>query len=159
MIEEEYQRHWSHLKEAVSVMLHSPSGQPPNNKISFEATYSAVYKCVCDHQAERLHNDLMELVSGVLQDWRNHLESLDSNNTIVFLQQLDNFTVQYMQSLPFIVPIFAYMNRFYVVYKLCTDLQTLLINLYGNIIIDPIVEKVIGKYYTYKYALRFTGKK
>ena len=31
--------------------------------------YSAVYKCVCKHQAERLHSDLMCHVESIVKKW------------------------------------------------------------------------------------------
>jgi len=140
---EDYQLHWGHLKEALSLLFNGSAQQPSTHKISFEETYSAVYKCVCDHQAERLHADLMDHIGGVLRGWRNQLESAAGGSDADLINQLERCTVKYMAAVPVIVPIFAYMNRFYVASKLCTDLQTLLLALYAHLITDPIAEKVI----------------
>lgn len=60
------------------------------------------------------------------------------------VQELDTFTTRFMQALPVIVPIFNYMNRFYIASKLRTDLQTLLLSLYAEIISDAFAEKVVS---------------
>merc|ERR1712223_1782958 len=60
---------WPMLRETVDTLLLKPSYEP----FSYEKMYSAVYKCVCKHQAERLHSDLMCHVESIVKKWSQNL--------------------------------------------------------------------------------------
>jgi len=140
----EYQTYWLLLKGAVDLMLVNPDNEAtPTHKISFEETYSAVYKCVCEHKAEQLYNDLMGHISGIIRSWKERLNCV-ANDPISLVKGVEEFTAKFVQSIPVIVPIFAYMNRFYVVPKQGTDLQLILIKVYDDIITSPLSENVIN---------------
>ena len=141
----EYSEHWERLRSAVDLMLVNPDNEAtPTHKISFEETYSAVYKCVCDHRSDQLYADLMAHVGGVVRDWRDRLNVV-TNDPVAFVTGVDECTAKFVRAIPVIVPIFAYMNRFYVVPKMGSDLQVVLINLYEEIITGPLVQDVISK--------------
>ena len=53
--------------------------------------------------------------------------------------------VQYFHALGGIVPIFTYMNRFYIEAKLHTDLKTELIKIFSCLVADPHVARLIRK--------------
>ena len=51
MMEDEYMGHWTTLRSTIDLLLVNPENlTSPTHKISFEETYSAVYKCVCSHK-------------------------------------------------------------------------------------------------------------
>ena len=50
-MEDEYMCHWTTLRSTIDLLLVNPENlTSPTHKISFEETYSAVYKCVCSHK-------------------------------------------------------------------------------------------------------------
>ena len=72
--------------------------------------YSAVYKCVCKHQAERLYADLMKHVEGVVKEWSSKLEELRQKGDIVaFSLEFHRIISQFFTALSSIVPIFIYL--------------------------------------------------
>lgn len=139
----EYQTFWALLRGAIDMMLVNPDNEDtPTHKISFEETYSAVYKCVCEHKAEQLYTDLIGHISSIVRSWKDRLDCLQ-NDPIALVKSVDEFTKKFVQSIPVIVPIFAYMNRFYVVQKLGQDLQEILIKAYDDLITAPLAANVI----------------
>jgi len=119
----DYDQHWPLLRDTVDVVLHQPAGS--YHPFSYEKMYSAVYKCVCKHQAERLYADLMKHVEGVVKEWSSKLEELRQKGDIVaFSLEFHRIISQFFTALSSIVPIFIYLNRFYVESRLNTNLVT-----------------------------------
>lgn len=76
--------------------------------------YSAVYKCVCKHQAERLHADLMNHVEVIIKKWSESLfAQLRSNDPIGYISQFHDIIVQFFSALSSIVPIFIYLVSYF----------------------------------------------
>ena len=72
--------------------------------------YSAVYKCVCKHQAERLHSDLMCHVESIVKKWSQSLHHLrQSGDSIGFIREFHQILTQFFSALASIVPIFIYL--------------------------------------------------
>jgi hypothetical protein len=72
--------------------------------------YSAVYKCVCKHQAERLHSDLMCHVESIVKKWSQSLHQLrQSGDSIGFIREFHQILTQFFSALASIVPIFIYL--------------------------------------------------
>lgn len=78
-IESEYLRmYWIPLSHTIQAFLH-PSSQ--NHPISFQETFTMVYKCVGEGYADRLHIDLMQTVVTYLKDLHvKLLQCLTSDN-------------------------------------------------------------------------------
>jgi len=124
------------------MLVNPDNDDTPTHKISFEETYSAVYKCVCEHKAEQLYNDLIEHISGIVQSWKGSLDRM-ANDPGSLVKGVDDFTKKFVQSIPVIVPIFAYMNRFHVVPKQGQDLHEILIKAYDDLIIAPRAQNLL----------------
>ena len=74
--------------------------------------YSAVYKCVCKHQAERLYADLIRHVEVILTNWTMDLVKLrQSNDKMSFVLQAHHVLTQFFTALSSIGPIFTYLVR------------------------------------------------
>jgi len=172
MIDEEYDNiYWPELREALDILLlnsttsgsdiicETSTDDVPCQRISFEQKYSAVYKCVCKQYSERLYHDLIQHVGSILQRWKNHLQSNDrrhdqpyspvnQNNTcrqeeLDFLKEFHKVTMQYCQAINSIVPIFTYMNRYYLENKMQTNLKSELLKLYSEQLADAFIESIL----------------
>ncbi|KAK6186273.1 hypothetical protein SNE40_008343 [Patella caerulea] len=138
----DYEMHyWPKLQGAIDQLLTlKPGGYI---SISYEQMYSCVYKCVCKQFSERLYKDLLnhieqhvchlaEQLSNSMQDSRHFVE------TFAFTMN------QYLQALAGIVPIFNYMNRFYVENKLKTDLNEELRKIFRSHVVDSQITKLLN---------------
>jgi hypothetical protein len=129
---------WAMLREAIDQMLtHPPGSYKP---ISYEQMYSAVYKCVCKQYSEQLYADLMTHIRTRLGQWSGHLASVKDP---AFVMEFHRALVQYFHALGGIVPIFTYMNRFYIESKLHTDLRTELVKAFSSLVSDRHVARLI----------------
>jgi len=129
---------WAMLRDAIDQMLtHPPGSYKP---ISYEQMYSAVYKCVCKQYSEKLYQDLFNHMRTRLSQWSAHLTSVPDQE---FIQEFHKALVQYFHALGGIVPIFTYMNRFYIESKLHTDLRTELIKVFSGLVSDQHVQRLI----------------
>lgn len=135
---------WPQLQGAIDTVLQEPPGS--YKPISYEQMYSAVYKCVCKQHSERLYGDLMRHIEAALRTWCDRLEAVRStdNNQLQFVHEFDRLLAQYLHALASIVPIFTYMNRFYVESKLNTDLRVELLRLFSRQVADKYVQGIIG---------------
>merc|ERR1719291_1412094 len=82
----------------------------------------------------------MTHIRSRLGQWSSHL------NTVVdtdFISEFHKALIQYFHALGGIVPIFTYMNRFYIEAKLHTDLKTELIKIFSCLVADPHVARLI----------------
>ncbi|XP_046851678.1 CDK2-associated and cullin domain-containing protein 1-like [Xenia sp. Carnegie-2017] len=129
--EDYYKEYWPKLRAAIHIILRQKPGE--FIPISYEETYSAVYKCVCFQHSEKLYENLMTLVNEVLTRIKDDLESQPFN---VFLKQFAYIQTQYFQSVEGITAVFNYMNRFYVQPKKNCDLKSELLMLFSQVVAD-----------------------
>ncbi|XP_071947704.1 CDK2-associated and cullin domain-containing protein 1-like [Antedon mediterranea] len=126
-LEDYQQQYWPVLDSAVRQLLAHSGNYVP---ISYEQMYSCVYKCVCQQHSEKMYNDLLGLIKEHLTSIVCELNVLHQSNTDFFLEHFYQAMQNYNHSLKGIVPIFNYMNRFYVTHKLNTDLHSELTKLF-----------------------------
>lgn len=140
--DDEYTAHWEQLKVALdTVLLNVPGSYQP---ISYEQMYSAVYKCVCKHFAEQLHADLCNHVLQVVQRWSTDLLQLSqAEDKIPFLVKTDYFLSQFSNALSSIVPLFTYLNRFYVESRLNTNIKLQLQQLFVQHLSDRYIQDML----------------
>ncbi|ESP03732.1 hypothetical protein LOTGIDRAFT_136878 [Lottia gigantea] len=137
----DYENHyWPKLQDAIDQLLTiKPGCYIP---ISYEQMYSCVYKCVCKQFSERLYKDL-------LRHMEQHVTHLteELNNSVNKREFVERFAFtmnQYLQALAGIVPIFNYMNRFYVENKLKTDLNEELRKIFRIQVVDNQISHILN---------------
>jgi len=136
---QEYKEFWEMLKGAVNQMLfESPGSYKP---ISYEQMYSAVYKCVCKQYSDQLYADLICHMRTRLSQWTGDLNQVPDQE---FILKFHTYLDRYFNALGGIVPIFTYMNRFYIEAKLHTDLNTELTRLFKDLVADKHVRRVVN---------------
>jgi len=139
MCKEEYEVHyWPKLESAIQQLLTLTPGEYV--PISYEQMYSCVYKCVCKQFSERLYSDLAKHIEDHLKMVSMDLQNVESS---VYITKFHSAMTQYEQALGGIVPIFNYMNRFYVENKLHSDLKTELERVFTTVVADNHIEKLI----------------
>ncbi|BFZ01788.1 hypothetical protein BsWGS_04827 [Bradybaena similaris] len=145
LTEEDYEmQYWPKLKTAIDQLLNmKPGAYIP---ISYEQMYSCVYKCVCKQFSERLYNDLLNHLSFHMEYLNSELK-IHEGRTIPFIETFSFIMHQYLQALSGIVPIFNYMNRFYVENKLKTDLNEELRKLFRLKVVDVHINILITMLY------------
>ncbi|NXE06082.1 CACL1 protein, partial [Lophotis ruficrista] len=124
-IEDYKSTYWPKLDSAIDQLLtQSPGDYIP---ISYEQIYSCVYKCVCQQHSEQMYSDLIKKIT-------NHLErvskELQASPQDLYIERFNVALGQYMGALQSIVPLFIYMNKFYIETKLNRDLKDDLIKLF-----------------------------
>ncbi|XP_060624498.2 CDK2-associated and cullin domain-containing protein 1 isoform X2 [Anolis sagrei] len=124
-IEDYKSTYWPKLDSAIDQLLtQSPGDYIP---ISYEQIYSCVYKCVCQQHSEQMYSDLIKKIT-------NHLErvseELQASPRDLYIERFNIALGQYMGALQSIVPLFIYMNKFYIETKLNRDLRNDLIKLF-----------------------------
>ncbi|XP_077206017.1 CDK2-associated and cullin domain-containing protein 1 isoform X1 [Paroedura picta] len=124
-IEDYKSTYWPKLDSAIDQLLtQSPSDYIP---ISYEQIYSCVYKCVCQQHSEQMYSDLIKKIT-------NHLErvskELQASPPDLYVERFNIALGKYMGALQSIVPLFIYMNKFYIETKLNRDLRNDLIKLF-----------------------------
>ncbi|EDO48686.1 predicted protein, partial [Nematostella vectensis] len=122
---------WPKLEGAILLILKQNPGE--FIPISYEEMYSTVYKCVCWQYSERMHSSLIELVSSYLRQITHELQNSPRQD---YLEKFHFAMAQYFQAVAGIVAIFNYMNRFYVVPKLHSDLSVQLKTLFMEYVAD-----------------------
>lgn len=134
------EQYWPKLEQAIGQLLTLAPGQ--YIPISYEQMYSCVYKCVCKQFSERLYRDLLNFISTHLTGVNQELQSCtESSNQ--FIEKFAFVVNQYMQALGGIVPIFNYMNRFYIETKLKTDLNEELRKLFREKVVDHHISDLL----------------
>ncbi|KAM4033903.1 LOW QUALITY PROTEIN: CDK2-associated and cullin domain-containing protein 1 [Anomaloglossus baeobatrachus] len=117
--------YWPKLESAIDQLLsQSPGDYIP---ISYEQIYSCVYKCVCQQHSEQMYSDLMCKITGHLE--KVSLE-LQATSPELYIEKFNLALSQYMGALHSIVPLFIYMNKFYIETKLNRDLRDELVLLF-----------------------------
>ncbi|XP_068955161.1 CDK2-associated and cullin domain-containing protein 1 isoform X1 [Petaurus breviceps papuanus] len=124
-IEDYKSTYWPKLDGAIDQLLtQNPGDYIP---ISYEQIYSCVYKCVCQQHSEQMYSDLIKKIT-------NHLErvskELQASPPELYIERFNLALGQYMGALQSIVPLFIYMNKFYIETKLNRDLKDDLIKLF-----------------------------
>ncbi|KAM9803922.1 CDK2-associated and cullin domain-containing protein 1 [Neosynchiropus ocellatus] len=133
MAMEDYKKnHWPNLEKVIDrLLIQNPTD---HSSVSYAQIYSYVYKCVCQQHSELLYNDLTSKVTGHLQQVSLYLQEVPPAD---FIESFNMVLTQYMASLQCIVPVFVYLNKFYVESKLNRDLNKDLMNLFS----DQVAEK------------------
>lgn len=115
----EYMRdYWIPLSHTVDAFLHPSSQTSP---ISFQETFTLVYKCVGEGHSDRLHHDLMQAVTKYLK--RLHVDlvqCLTSDNEgrqdqgiINMIHVFDAALVDYIKAVKGISATFSYLGKYF----------------------------------------------
>ncbi|XP_040906648.1 CDK2-associated and cullin domain-containing protein 1 [Toxotes jaculatrix] len=136
MAVEDYRKnHWPNLEKAIDrLLIQNPTD---HISVSYAQIYSYIYKCVCQQHSELLYNDLTSKITSHLQHISTNLQASPPENLI------ENFNIaltQYTASLQCIVPVFMYLNKFYIESKLNRDLREDLMKLFA----DQVAEKHVN---------------
>uniref|UniRef100_A0A3Q1GH63 CDK2 associated cullin domain 1 n=1 Tax=Acanthochromis polyacanthus TaxID=80966 RepID=A0A3Q1GH63_9TELE len=135
MAVEDYRKnHWPNLEKAIDRLLI----QNPTDHISVSyAQIYYIYKCVCQQHSELLYRDLSSKITSHLQEVSTHLQASPPEN---FIENFNIVLTQYTASLQCIVPVFMYLNKFYIESKLNRDLREDLMKLFA----DEVAEKHVN---------------
>lgn len=142
LTKEDYEsKYWPKLEGAIDQLLNMKPGAYVS--ISYEQMYSCVYKCVCKQFSERLYGDL---INHILKHVTSLSEQLQShvNDAKEFIECFSYLMHQYLQALGGIVPIFNYLNRFYVQSKLKKDLNGELQLLFRTYTVDKHIAHLLA---------------
>ncbi|XP_017319652.1 CDK2-associated and cullin domain-containing protein 1 [Ictalurus punctatus] len=127
MTAEDYKEtYWPRLEKAVEQLL--TQSPVKYTSISYEQIYSHVYKCVCQQYSELLYRDLMWKITSHLQQV---CLDLQDNRPESFVENFNLAFTQYMAAIQCIIPVFIYMNKFYIETKLNRDLKDDLMDLFS----------------------------
>ncbi|XP_067092526.1 CDK2-associated and cullin domain-containing protein 1 [Osmerus mordax] len=139
MTEEDYRStYWPNLEKAIDhLLIQNPSD---HISISYEQIYSYVYKCVCQQHSELLYKDLMSKITIHLQQVSSDLQICPPEN---FIESFNLALTQYTAALQCIVPVFIYMNKFYIETKLNRDLKEDLMKLFTDHVAEKHVNTLI----------------
>ncbi|XP_029466360.1 CDK2-associated and cullin domain-containing protein 1 isoform X2 [Rhinatrema bivittatum] len=133
-VEDYKSTYWPKLDSAIDQLLtQNPGDYIP---ISYEQIYSCVYKCVCQQHSEQMYSDLMDKITDHLERVSKELQVSPPD---LYIERFNVALGQYMGALQSIVPLFIYMNKFYIETKLNRDLRQDLIKLFT----DHVAEKHI----------------
>lgn len=119
--------HWPPISRAIDLILQSSLETPV--RISFEETYSAVYKLVCDGYGSVLQNDLIHKKIETYSDWlAEPLQLLKEENVKEYIERFNETLLTFIQKARSILAVFAYLDRIIlehnlakVLYKTFTD--------------------------------------
>ncbi|XP_029031469.1 CDK2-associated and cullin domain-containing protein 1 isoform X2 [Betta splendens] len=124
--------HWPELEKAIDRLLIQNSTD--HIAVSYAQIYGYIYKCVCQQHSELLYNDLKSKISSHLQQVSAQLQDSPPES---FIENFNTALTQYTASLQCIVPVFMYLNKFYIESKLNRDLGEDLMKLFA----DHVAEK------------------
>ncbi|KAI5610004.1 CDK2-associated and cullin domain-containing protein 1 [Silurus asotus] len=164
--------YWPRLEKAVEQLLtQSPMEY---TSISYEQIYSLVYKCVCQQYSEHLYSDLILKITSYLQQVCIKLQVrvvciyldilaagyfgryllINLNFLLLFSKDsrpesfVENFNLaftQYMAAIQCIIPVFIYMNKFYVESKLNKNLKDDLMDLFSAHVAEKHISILISR--------------
>ncbi|XP_029553840.1 CDK2-associated and cullin domain-containing protein 1 [Salmo trutta] len=139
MTEEDYRTtYWPNLEKAIDhLLIQNPMD---HISISYEQIYSYVYKCVCQQHSELLYKDLMLKITTHLQQVSSDLQIVPPGN---FIEYFNIALTQYTDALQCIVPVFIYMNKFYIETKLNRHLREDLMKLFTDHVAEKHVNTLI----------------
>ncbi|KAM4729204.1 CDK2-associated and cullin domain-containing protein 1 isoform 2-T2 [Anableps anableps] len=139
MAVEDYRKnHWPNLEEAIDRLL--IQNLSDHISVSYAQIYGYVYKCVCQQHSELLYGDLTSKITAHLQQVSTQLQASPAENLI------ENFNIaltQYLASLQCIVPVFIYLNKFYIESKLNRDLKEDLMKLFADHVAEEHLSKLM----------------
>ncbi|XP_075698793.1 CDK2-associated and cullin domain-containing protein 1 [Rhinoderma darwinii] len=95
--------------------------------------FSCVYKCVCQQHSEQMYRDLVCKITAHLEKVSLELQATSPEH---YIEKFNLALSQYMGALHSIVPLFIYMNKFYIETKLNRDLKDDLIQLFTDHVAD-----------------------
>ncbi|KAK5853707.1 hypothetical protein PBY51_014839 [Eleginops maclovinus] len=132
MAVEDYRKnHWPNLEKAIDrLLIQNPTD---HISVSYAQIYSYVYKCVCQQHSELLYNDLIMKLTNHLQQVSTHLQASPPED---FIENFNVALTQYTASLQCIVPVFMYLNKFYIESKLNRDLREDLMKLFADYVAE-----------------------
>ncbi|KAI9533724.1 CDK2-associated and cullin domain-containing protein 1 [Dissostichus eleginoides] len=132
MAVEDYRKnHWPNLEKAIDrLLIQNPTD---HISVSYAQIYSYVYKCVCQQHSELLYNDLIIKLTNHLQQVSTHLQASPPED---FIENFNVALTQYTASLQCIVPVFMYLNKFYIESKLNRDLREDLMKLFADCVAE-----------------------
>ncbi|CAL8299757.1 unnamed protein product [Merluccius merluccius] len=130
--------HWPNLEKAIDLLLI----QKPTDhiSISYAQIYSYVYKCVCQQHSELLYKDLTQKIITHLNQVSSRLEASQPED---FIENFNLALSQYTASLQCIVPVFMYMNKFYIEAKLNRDLGEELMKWFAEYVAEKHVKTLM----------------
>ncbi|XP_059930059.1 CDK2-associated and cullin domain-containing protein 1 isoform X1 [Gadus macrocephalus] len=130
--------HWPNLEKAIDLLLI----QKPTDhiSISYAQIYSYVYKCVCQQHSELLYKDLTQKIISHLNQVSSRLEVSRPED---FIENFNLALSQYTASLQCIVPVFMYMNKFYIEAKLNRDLGEELMKWFADYVAEKHVKTLM----------------
>lgn len=128
MAVEDYRKnHWPNLEKAIDrLLIQNPTD---HISVSYAQIYSYVYKCVCQQHSELLYKDLTLKITNHLQQVSANLQASPPET---FIENFNVVLTQYTASLQCIVPVFMYLNKFYIESKLNQDLREDLMKLFAD---------------------------
>lgn len=139
MAVEDYRKnHWPNLEKAIDRLLIQNSTD--HISVSYAQIYSYVYKCVCQQHSELLYNDLTVKITGHLHQVSTQLQASPPEN---FIENFNIALTQYIASLQCIVPVFMYLNKFYIESKLNRDLREDLMKLFADHVAEKHVDTLM----------------
>ncbi|XP_061766816.1 CDK2-associated and cullin domain-containing protein 1 isoform X1 [Nerophis ophidion] len=134
-VEDYRNNHWPNLEKAIErLLVHNPTD---HISVSYAQIYSYVYKCVCQQHSELLYMDLKSKIVQHLQQVSSQLHAVPPES---FIESFNTALTKYIASLQCIVPVFMYLNKFYIESKLNRDLKQDLMDLFA----DHVAEKHIN---------------
>ncbi|XP_056147365.1 CDK2-associated and cullin domain-containing protein 1 [Lampris incognitus] len=139
MAVEDYRRnHWPNLEKVINLLL----VQKPTDhiSISYAQIYSCVYKCVCQQHSELLYRDLTLKITTHLKQVSSQLQDSSPED---FIENFSLALTQYTASLQCIVPVFMYMNKFYIETKLNRDLREELMKLFADHVAEQHIKTLM----------------
>ncbi|XP_056291192.1 CDK2-associated and cullin domain-containing protein 1 isoform X2 [Pseudoliparis swirei] len=126
-VEDYRNNHWPNLEKAIDrLLIQNPTD---HISVSYAQIYSYVYKCVCQQHSELLYSDLTLKITNHLQQVSTHLQASPPED---FIENFNVALTQYTASLQCIVPVFMYLNKFYIESKLNRDLREDLMKLFAE---------------------------
>ncbi|XP_061644837.1 CDK2-associated and cullin domain-containing protein 1 isoform X1 [Phyllopteryx taeniolatus] len=137
-VEDYRNNHWPNLEKAIErLLIQNPTD---HISVSYAQIYSCVYKCVCQQHSELLYNDLKSKIANYLQRVSTELHAVPLENLI---ESFNTALTRYITSLQCIVPVFMYLNKFYIESKLNRDLKQDLMNLFADHVADKYVNTLM----------------
>lgn len=139
MATEDYQKnHWPNLEKAIDrLLIQNPTD---HISVSYAQIYSYVYKCVCQQHSELLYRDLTTKISSHLQQVSTQLYASAADT---FVEDFNTALSQYIASLQCIVPVFMYLNKFYIESKLNRDLKDDLMKLFAELVAEKHIHTLM----------------
>ncbi|KAM8858626.1 CDK2-associated and cullin domain-containing protein 1 [Spinachia spinachia] len=139
MAVEDYRKnHWPNLEKAIDrLLIQNPTD---HISVSYAQIYSYVYKCVCQQHSELLYNDLTMKITNHLQQVSTGLQASPPED---FIENFNVVLTQYTASLQCIVPVFMYLNKFYIESKLNRDLREDLMKLFADHVAEIHVDTLM----------------